>query len=529
MNQFYDANNHPKIDKEKFTFVNRGERITDKKFDDKPVGYFKDAWIRFCKNKGSVVAAIIILMIFAFSFITPILTTNFDATFMDVYYAKKPSRNLLLSHIGIADGATNRDFSEKGLIKAIAVGIGAEDHDGTGDITLEEGMESKYQPMLKIGEGELYTEIKGAKPKTIYPGRIENYYEVGFMYKSIEQSEYAKIVAWQEETGLQVLYPLVANNEYNLDYTDANNWYKTSKGTPISVDENGNIKEIAYAPGMVLEDNYKRDADGNPIYYEYTGGGDITTAQYKVRVLYYNYYTYMNGFEPEYLFGTDSQGYDLSLRMADGIRLSLFLAVCVSVLNLTIGAIYGAIEGYYGGAIDMIMERISDVLSGVPFIVVATLFQIHLANKVGAVPSLLFAFVLTGWISTASRTRTQFYRFKSQEYVIAARTLGARDARIIWKHIFPNSLGTIITASVLVIPGVINSESMLSYLGIVKLGGTSTTSLGTLLSDASSLWTNYPHLMIYPAIILSLLLICFNLFGNGLRDAFNPSLRGVEE
>ena len=177
----------------------------------------------------------------------------------------------------------------------------------------------------------------------------------------------------------------------------------------------------------------------------------------------------------------------------------------------------------------MIMERISDVLSGVPFIVVATLFQIHLANKVGAVPSLLFAFVLTGWISTASRTRTQFYRFKNQEYVIAARTLGARDARIIWKHIFPNSLGTIITASVLVIPGVINSESMLSYLGIVKLGGTATTSLGTLLSDASSLWTNYPHLMIYPAIILSLLLICFNLFGNGLRDAFNPSLRGVEE
>ena len=125
--------------------------------------------------------------------------------------------------------------------------------------------------------------------------------------------------------------------------------------------------------------------------------------------------------------------------------------------------------------------------------------------------------------------RSQFYRFTGQEYVIAARTLGAKDARIIWKHIFPNSLGTIITASVLVIPGVINSESMLSYLGIVKLGSASTTSLGTLLSDANSLWTNYPHLMIYPALVLSLLMICFNLFGNGLRDAFNPSLRGVED
>ncbi|MBQ7983835.1 MAG: ABC transporter permease, partial [Clostridia bacterium] len=516
--------------------VNHGERISDKKFEDKPVGYFKDAWIRFRKNKGSVVAAIIILCIVAFSIFCPLLTTNFDAKFMDVYYSKMPPRNILLSHIGIADGSTSRDFSDKGLIKAIAVGIGAEDRDGAGDVTIAEGMASAYQPMLKIGEGVEKTEIKGAKPKTIFSGKIENYYEVGFMYKSIEQSEYAKMVAWQEETGRQILYPLVADNEYNIDATDANNWYKSSKGTPVTVDEAGQAKTIKIDSAtdfetstIVLEDNYKRDAEGNPIYYEYTGGGDINTAQYKVRVLYYNYYTYVNGFEPEYLLGTDSQGYDLSLRMSDGIRLSLLLAICVSVLNLTIGAIYGAVEGYYGGTVDIIMERISDVLSGVPFIVVATLFQIHLAAKAGAIPSLLFAFVLTGWISTASRTRTQFYRFKSQEYVIAARTLGAKDARIIWKHIFPNSLGTIITASVLVIPGVINSESMLSYLGIVKLGGTDATSLGTLLSDASKLWTNYPHLMIYPAIILSLLLICFNLFGNGLRDAFNPSLRGVDE
>ena len=112
---------------------------------------------------------------------------------------------------------------------------------------------------------------------------------------------------------------------------------------------------------------------------------------------------------------------------------------------------------------------------------------------------------------------------------MAARTLGARDARIIWKHIFPNTLGTIITSSALVIPGVILSESMLSFLGIIKLGSAEQTSLGTLLSDASSIWTNYPHLMLYPALIISLLMVCFNLFGNGLRDAFNPALRGVED
>ena len=112
---------------------------------------------------------------------------------------------------------------------------------------------------------------------------------------------------------------------------------------------------------------------------------------------------------------------------------------------------------------------------------------------------------------------------------MAARTLGARDRRIIWKHIFPNTLGTIITSSALAIPATIMSESMLSYLGIVSLGGKSGTSLGTLLSEAQGVWFETPHLMLYPALIISLLMICFNLFGNGLRDAFNPSLRGTEE
>ena len=112
---------------------------------------------------------------------------------------------------------------------------------------------------------------------------------------------------------------------------------------------------------------------------------------------------------------------------------------------------------------------------------------------------------------------------------MAAKTLGAKDARVIWKHIFPNTLGTIITSSVLAIPGVIFSESSLSYLGIVNLGSSEVTSLGTLLSAASSIWTSVPHLMLFPAAVISLLMICFNLFGNGLRDAFNPSLRGTEE
>ena len=524
MSEMY--NGTAKIPPEKFEFVHSGERIADKKFEDKPIGYFKDAWIRFCKNHASVVATIIIICIVLFAFLTPIFNTRYNARFMDSYYAKKAPRALALRPYGIFDGGTTRTFSEKGLIKAIAIGVGAEDYDGR-SVSLGEGLESYYQPMLKIGDP--IEKRAGKKITLTFNGKIDTYLEVGFMYLSLEQAEYQRIVQWEKDNNLHVFYPLVENNSYNADAKDANNWYKTKKNVPVRINEKGKAEELTYSPDTVLEDNYKRDAEGNLVYYEYAGGGNFETAQYKVRVLYYNYYRYKNGFEPNYILGTDSQGYDLALRMAGGIKLSLLVAICVSFINFIIGAVYGAIEGYYGGLTDLIMERISDILSGVPFIIVATLFQIHLAAKVGAVPSLLFAFVLTGWIGTAARVRTQFYRFKNQEYVMAARTLGARDSRIIWKHIFPNSLGTIITSCALVIPGVINSESMLSYLGIVKLGSAGSTSLGTLLSDASSIWTNYPHLMIYPALILSLLMICFNLFGNGLRDAFNPSLRGVED
>ena len=524
MSEMY--NGTAKIPPEKFEFVHSGERIADKKFEDKPIGYFKDAWIRFRKNHASVVATIIIICIVLFAFLTPIFNTRYNARFMDSYYAKKAPRALALRPYGIFDGGTTRTFSEKGLIKAIAIGVGAEDYDGR-SVSLGEGLESYYQPMLKIGDP--IEKRAGKKITLTFNGKIDTYLEVGFMYLSLEQAEYQRIVQWEKDNNLHVFYPLVENNSYNADAKDANNWYKTKKNVPVRINEKGKAEELTYSPDTVLEDNYKRDAEGNLVYYEYAGGGNFETAQYKVRVLYYNYYRYKNGFEPNYILGTDSQGYDLALRMAGGIKLSLLVAICVSFINFIIGAVYGAIEGYYGGLTDLIMERISDILSGVPFIIVATLFQIHLAAKVGAVPSLLFAFVLTGWIGTAARVRTQFYRFKNQEYVMAARTLGARDSRIIWKHIFPNSLGTIITSCALVIPGVINSESMLSYLGIVKLGSAGSTSLGTLLSDASSIWTNYPHLMIYPALILSLLMICFNLFGNGLRDAFNPSTRGVED
>ena len=490
----------------------------------------KDAWIRFRKSRASVVAAIIIIIIFLYAILAPLVITNHNATFMDTRYAKKPGRVAALQPYGILDGGTKREFSEKNIIQTLAIGVAAEDWAGKGNITIAQGKESEYQPILKMYDTKTF--LNGAKKEvTVYPGRVDTYLEVGFIYKDIEQQELQKILDWEKETGKHLLYPLVDwNSEYCIDKENANYWYKTdAKLNPVRVDEDGNVSKIKFNDNMKLDPNYMRDKDGNLMYYTYYGGGDVDTAQYRIRVLYYNWFQYANGSLPDYIMGTDSVGYDLALRIAGGIKLSLMIAITVSVINFIIGAIYGAIEGYYGGIVDMTMERICDILGGMPFIIVATLFQQHLAKKVGPLACLIFAYVLTGWMGTSSRVRSQFYRFKNQEYVMAAHTLGANDRRIIWKHIFPNTLGTLITSSALVIPGTIMQESMLSFLGIVKLGGADGTSLGTLLSDASGIWTNYPHLMLYPAIIISLLMICFNLFGNGLRDAFNPALRGVEE
>lgn len=163
--------------------------------------------------------------------------------------------------------------------------------------------------------------------------------------------------------------------------------------------------------------------------------------------------------------------------------------------------------------------------------IAATLMQLHLVStgKLSTFWGLIALFCITGWIGIAYRVRTQFYRFKHQEYVLAARTLGARDFRLMFKHIFPNAIGTIITSSVLIIPTTIISESILSYLGIANFQGRKGTSLGTLLANGKKYLNTDPHIIMLPAIVISLLMISFNLFGNGLRDALNPSLRGADE
>lgn len=225
---------------------------------------------------------------------------------------------------------------------------------------------------------------------------------------------------------------------------------------------------------------------------------------------------------PKFIFGTDANGHDVFKKAFAGLRTSLILGVCTFAFCFLFGLCWGAISGYFGGNVDLFMERFCDILGGIPSTVVLTLAILHLGNNFG---TFVMALCLTGWMGTAARTRTQFYRFKGREYVLASRTLGSSDMRLIFKHILPNSLGTIITSSVLMIPSVIFSEASLAYL---NLGLQGLHSFGVLLSDNQQYLGKYPNLVVFPAAIIALIMISFNLFGNGLRDALNPSLKGSE-
>ena len=510
-------NNIPNISADKFRFVADEERLHDHKLETKQISYFRDAFNRFCKNKSSVVAAIIILCLVLYAIFVPIFCeTTYSSALTDTTYLQytklAPRCDLFADlNLGFWDGTKSMTLSEANMRYYEAIGV-----------------ETGHEVVKKITK-----ETLNDSGTTTYEAKVDSYITNGFVYMTLTAEEYEAMQEWQLANGVQVIYPAVSDKTL----TDANIWYEANKKGVAKLDANGNYTNIYKTSGNDGDYDSLR-VEGDPGIEDITSAdryryatitGDSGAVSYRCRIFLYSYFQYRYGFEPSFLFGTNGQGQDILTRLAAGARFSLLFAVLISAINLFIGVVYGAVEGYFGGAVDMLMERFSDILSRVPFMVVATLFQLHLAKKVGPIVSLLFAFVLTGWIGTASTVRMQFYRFKGQEYVLASRVLGASDWRIMFRHIFPNSLGTIITSSVLVIPGVIFSESSLTYLGIVNLDTSTQTSVGTMLANARAYLSSYPHIILFPAVFIALLEISFNLFGNGLRDAFNPSLRGADE
>lgn len=236
-----------------------------------------------------------------------------------------------------------------------------------------------------------------------------------------------------------------------------------------------------------------------------------------------DYYKFIGAEDESYWFGTDYLGRDLWTRLWRGARVSLLIAVVAVAANVFIGIVYGAVAGYYGGKTDMILMRICEIINALPQVVVVTMFILLFGT---GMKSLILALVIRGWVPTARMIRSQFLRFRGREYVMAAKTLGVPDRGLIFRHILPNSIGPIITRAMIAIPGAIFTESFLAFIGLGLAAPE--PSIGVLLSDGQKVLLQYPFQTLYPALLISVLMIAFNLMSNGLRDAFDPTQRGQE-
>lgn len=224
--------------------------------------------------------------------------------------------------------------------------------------------------------------------------------------------------------------------------------------------------------------------------------------------------------EGNFWFGTDDLGRDVWSRIWQGTRISLYIAFLAAFLDLIIGVAYGSISAFYGGKVDNVMQRIIEVLIGVPNLIVVILLILIL--KPG-IMSITLAMVITGWVNMARIIRGQVLKLKGQEFILASRTLGAKDRNLLWRHLIPNSLGPIIITTMFTIPNAIFTEAFLSFIGLGIQPPAA--SLGTIVNDGFKLLKIYPHSLMFSSIIISLIMVSFNLVGDGLRDAFDPKMR----
>ena len=241
-----------------------------------------------------------------------------------------------------------------------------------------------------------------------------------------------------------------------------------------------------------------------------------------------------------HILGTDSLGRDTMVRLMMGSRISLLVGIVASILVLLIGSIYGSVAGYFGGKVDMIMMRLVDIIYTVPDILIIILLMVTLKyplqNLADTVPAfswintigvglicIFIVFALLYWVGMARIVRSQILTLKEQEFVTAAKALGAGHGRIIRKHLLTNCMGTLIVTTTLQIPSSIFTESFLSFIGIGVAAPM--PSLGSMAAQAIGGITSYPYRLLAPAIMISLIILSFNLIGDGLRDAFDPKLK----
>lgn len=461
------------IDKSKLVLVHSQDiNIGDEPLEGKEIGYYRDSWIRFKKNKASVVAFIIICIIMVFVLLGPYMKKY------DLYKDNKIEAERLSN-----------------LVPKIPVLEKLGIFDGTKTITLGKGfLNHMYHESGEIGEGII---LAG------YPEALK---------QDPDDPAYADVVS------LTVTVDYYKFVNYTRSYMPEGFNFSSGGGDygPVIRSLLESEYQEAVAKNYIIDiiDITRSPDPANP-------GKDFV--EYKVRL---NEFLYALDQKPEdtyFWFGTTNKGGDLFTELWRGARISIIMALVVTIINSTIGLLIGSIAGYYGGVFDLLFDRVVEIISALPFLVILTLLVLRFGSALWVI---VVAFTATGWIGSYGTGRMQFYRFKNREYVLAAKTLGASDIRIMMKHIFPNTLGLIVTGYALAIPSFVFTESTYSFLGIINY--TDATSVGMLIKQGQEVMSTYPHLLIFPSVYIAILMIAFNLLGNGLRDAFNPALRGVE-
>ncbi len=465
----------------------------------------------FLRNKSTIFGSAILIALIVFMLLS-LLAPKFAVSDMDKTYANMKPKADIFTGTGFWDGTYSKKVNEKMYYNLLAVSMESEGYGGLQKVDRE-----------YLEDGVLYRDVS-----------VDAYLEVGFKYLFITDETLARIREYETLSGLQVLFPLVDEN-HAFGSEDPNCFYFANGQYPCDANgdyidrQSGEQKASPKRADLKIIPNYLTDGNGQVLYSQQAQGSN------KVRVLYCNYFSFDRYLKtgklvttPSHILGSDPMGYDIFARLGSAIGVSLSLALLVFVVNFIIGTVYGAVEGYYGGAVDLILKRLSEIASEIPFFILASLLQIYMvaSGKLHPFLGLLYAFCLTGWIGIANTTRRQIYRFKNREYVLASALLGASDRHILLRHIYPNSIGTIITSTVLTIPGVIFSETSLSFLGVIDLNGAKYTSLGTMLANGQECMSTSPHVLFFPALAISLLMIGFNLIGNGLREATSVNYRG---